>query len=100
MPGVIDVVQIPDGVAVVADTYWHARKARDGLSINWDEGAGAALSSTSRCSAGIRAAAASGEQLLDSRAVGDADAAIARRREGGARPSTPCRCSRMRRWSR
>src|SRR3954469_258769 len=28
MPGVVDVVQIPDGVAVVADTYWHARKAR------------------------------------------------------------------------
>ena len=26
MPGVIDVVQIPDGVAVVADTYWHAKK--------------------------------------------------------------------------
>ena len=30
MPGVVDVVQIPDGVAVVADTYWHAKKARAG----------------------------------------------------------------------
>jgi hypothetical protein len=29
MPGVIDVVQISDGVAVVADTYYHARKARE-----------------------------------------------------------------------
>ena len=28
MPGVLEVVQIPDGVAVVASTYWHARKAR------------------------------------------------------------------------
>ncbi len=26
MPGVKNVVQISDGVAVVADTYWHARK--------------------------------------------------------------------------
>ena len=25
MPGVIDVVQINDGIAVVADTYWHAK---------------------------------------------------------------------------
>ena len=44
MPCVIDVVQIPDGVAVVADSYWHAFKARSGLKVVWDEGAGAALS--------------------------------------------------------
>ena len=30
MPGVIDVVQIPDGVAVVADTYWHAQEGARG----------------------------------------------------------------------
>ena len=43
MTGVIDVVQIPDGVAVVADTYWHAVKAREALSVQWDEGPNANL---------------------------------------------------------
>lgn len=39
MPGVIDVVQAGDhGVAVVADTYWHAKKARDTLAVEWDLG--------------------------------------------------------------
>jgi len=27
MPGVIQVVEVPDGVAVVADSYWHAKKS-------------------------------------------------------------------------
>jgi len=43
MPGVIDVVQIPDGVAVVASSYWQAQKARKNLTVVWDEGAGALL---------------------------------------------------------
>jgi isoquinoline 1-oxidoreductase beta subunit len=38
MPGVIDVVQIPDGVAVVADSYWRAKKARKQLTVQWDAG--------------------------------------------------------------
>lgn len=38
MPGVIDVVQAGDSVAVVADTYWHAKKAREALTVNWDLG--------------------------------------------------------------
>ena len=40
MPGVKHVVQITDGVAVVADTWWQAKQARDALTIVWDEGAG------------------------------------------------------------
>jgi isoquinoline 1-oxidoreductase beta subunit len=44
MPGVIDVVQIDDGVAVVANSYWRAKKAREALDVKWDEGAGANLS--------------------------------------------------------
>jgi isoquinoline 1-oxidoreductase beta subunit len=43
MPGVIDVVQIDDGVAVVANSYWRAKKAREALNVKWDEGAGANL---------------------------------------------------------
>jgi isoquinoline 1-oxidoreductase beta subunit len=43
MPGVVDVVQINDGVAVVAKSYWQAQKARKSLKVQWDEGSGAAL---------------------------------------------------------
>ena len=35
--GVVDVVQIPQGVAVLARDTWSAKKGRDALSINWDE---------------------------------------------------------------
>ena len=45
MPGVKHVVQISDGVAVVADSWWQAKEARDALNITWDEGAGKALDS-------------------------------------------------------
>jgi isoquinoline 1-oxidoreductase beta subunit len=47
MPGVKNVVQITDGVAVVADSWWRAKTARDTLTIQWDEGANKALSSAS-----------------------------------------------------
>jgi len=45
MPGVKHVVQITDGVAVVADSWWRAKTARDTISIQWDEGANKTLSS-------------------------------------------------------
>src|SRR6185436_12303690 len=38
MPGVKHVVRITDGVAVVADSWWQAKQARDALVITWDEG--------------------------------------------------------------
>jgi isoquinoline 1-oxidoreductase beta subunit len=38
MPGVKHVVQIPSGVAVVADNTWNAIQARKALEIQWDEG--------------------------------------------------------------
>jgi isoquinoline 1-oxidoreductase beta subunit len=74
MPGVIGVVQIPDGVAVVADTYWHAKKARETLVVQWDEGAGAALSDKSMLD-GIRAGAPA-DKVLPIKATGDPDAVI------------------------
>ncbi|MEJ2716687.1 MAG: molybdopterin-dependent oxidoreductase [Deltaproteobacteria bacterium] len=43
-PGVKDVVQVPTGIAVVADGFWPASQARDALEITWDEGPGAGLS--------------------------------------------------------
>ena len=75
MPGVIDVVQIPDGVAVIANSWWRANMARKALTIVWDEGAGAALNEKSMLE-GIRAASKSGKPL-PIKAVGDAEAVIA-----------------------
>jgi isoquinoline 1-oxidoreductase beta subunit len=57
MPGVKHVVQISDGVAVVADSWWRAKVARDALDIKWDEGAGKSLNSAGISSA-LKAAAA------------------------------------------
>jgi isoquinoline 1-oxidoreductase beta subunit len=37
MKGVVDVVQIPRGVAVVADNMWRAIKAREAVTVEWDE---------------------------------------------------------------
>ncbi len=45
MPGVRAVVEIPTGVAVVADSYWQAKVAKDALEITWDDGPFAAISS-------------------------------------------------------
>ena len=74
MAGVIDVVQIPDGVAVVADTYWHAKKARESLVVQWDEGAGAALNEKTMLE-GIRSGAPS-DKMIPLKANGDAEVAI------------------------
>ena len=43
MPGVEHVMEVPGGVAVAADTYWHAKKALDALPVEYDPGAGGAL---------------------------------------------------------
>lgn len=45
-PGVKKVVRVGDSaVAVVADTWWHAKSALDALPIEWDEGPHAKVSS-------------------------------------------------------
>ena len=43
--GVRQVIQIPQGVAVLAAGYWQAKKGRDALVIKWDNGPNAGLSS-------------------------------------------------------
>jgi isoquinoline 1-oxidoreductase subunit beta len=73
--GVIDVVQISDGVAVVAISWWQAKKARDLLSIQWDEGAGAALSDASVID-GTRQALKTGKVLEITKPQGDVAAAL------------------------
>lgn len=47
VPGVRHVLQITDGVAVVADTFWAAKKGRDLLDVKWDEGPLAGISTKS-----------------------------------------------------
>jgi isoquinoline 1-oxidoreductase beta subunit len=73
--GVIDVVQISDGVAVVANSWWQAKKARDLLSIQWDEGAGASLSDASVID-GTRQALKTGKVLEITKPQGDVAAAL------------------------
>jgi len=74
MPGVIEVVQIDDGVAVVANSYWRAKKARDTLAVEWDEGPVAKLSNASMMD-GIRKAA-SDQKILNIKKTGDAAGAM------------------------
>jgi isoquinoline 1-oxidoreductase beta subunit len=35
--GVVDVVAIPQGVAVLANDFWSAKKGRDALAVEWEE---------------------------------------------------------------
>jgi isoquinoline 1-oxidoreductase beta subunit len=74
VPGVKDVVQISNGVAVVADNTWSAMQGRRTLSIQWDEGAHANLSSAT-----IRSAMAAMAEKPGAvgRSSGDAAAVIA-----------------------
>ncbi len=44
--GVRDVVQVPTGVAVIADHFWAAKKGRDVLKVTWEPGEHAGLNST------------------------------------------------------
>jgi isoquinoline 1-oxidoreductase subunit beta len=76
MPGVVDVVQINDGVAVVANSYWQAVQARKALKVEWDEGAVAALSSASMLAA-TRKSLVDGKVLAIGKPVGDVKKALA-----------------------
>ena len=44
VPGVVDVVQVPNGIAVLGKHFWSAKQGRDALVIDWDLGAGAKIS--------------------------------------------------------
>jgi isoquinoline 1-oxidoreductase beta subunit len=45
IPGVHKVLQVPTGVAVIADHYWAAKLGRDALKVDWDLGPNAGLDS-------------------------------------------------------
>ena len=75
MPGVLDVVQIPDGVAVVADTYWHACKAREALRSCMGRRRRRQRSTPQPCWPAPRRRAGTGKPLV-LKTVGDPEAAI------------------------
>ena len=76
MKGVKKVLQVGDtAVAVVADTWWHAKTALDALTIVWDEGPNAKVSSASI--ADVLKAGLDAEQAFVGNKSGDAKAALA-----------------------
>jgi isoquinoline 1-oxidoreductase beta subunit len=73
MPGVRHVLQTSSGVAVIADSWWQAKQARDALEIEWDAGPNAKLSSAT-ISAGLKSASTA--KGKDVRVDGDAMGAL------------------------
>lgn len=76
MPGVKRVLRVNDtAVAVVADTWWRAKKAMDALPIVWDEGPNAKVNSAS-IAEHLKSGLSSSDAFADIDA-GDAPRAIA-----------------------
>jgi isoquinoline 1-oxidoreductase subunit beta len=73
--GVRQVVAIDAGVAVVADTFWQAKKGRDLLELDWEDGPGGSLSTPGMRAEYARLAATPGALA---RSDGSADAALSR----------------------
>jgi isoquinoline 1-oxidoreductase beta subunit len=73
--GVVDVVQIPTGIAVLAQDFWSAKVGRDQLEIEWDDSQ-AETGSTGEMMAQYRAL--SDKEGLPARTDGDAAAALSR----------------------
>lgn len=60
VPGVIEVVQIPTGVAVIAKHYWAAQQGRKVLKVEWQHGTGKQLSTTNQAADYKKLAATNG----------------------------------------
>ena len=77
MPGVKHVLKVDDtAVAVVADTWWHAKTALDKLPIVWDDGPNAKVTSASIAEF-LKEGLDSKDGVFAAQKVGDADKAIA-----------------------
>ena len=67
---------LASGVAILADSWWRAKKARDKLVVEWDEGPVAERSSARFAETAARLGPGKGQKVL--RKDGDVDAALAR----------------------
>jgi len=74
IPGVHKVVQVPTGVAVIADHYWAAKLGRDALHVEWDLGPNTGLDSEQLLEQFRKLAATPG---LPASQAGDTEAALA-----------------------
>jgi isoquinoline 1-oxidoreductase beta subunit len=74
IPGVVEVVQVPTGVAVLAEGFWPAKRGRDVLKVEWDE-SGANMLGSEEILAKYRELAK--RPGLPARADGDAKRALA-----------------------
>jgi isoquinoline 1-oxidoreductase subunit beta len=72
--GVKDVVEVTNGVAVVADSFWTAQRGRKALKVVWDEGPVASVTSASIRQGYVAAATQAGQVARND---GDADKALA-----------------------
>lgn len=72
--GVVDVVEIPRGVAVVARDMWSAKKGREALEVTWDESAAEKRGSAQLMK--YYRALARGKEAATAAQVGDADKAL------------------------
>ena len=71
--GVLDVVEVPSGVAVLGKHFWAAKQGRDALVLEWDEGA-FAQASTANLRDEYRKLAATPGAIA--KAAGDVEAAL------------------------
>jgi isoquinoline 1-oxidoreductase subunit beta len=76
LKGVRHVVPLPGAVAVVADNWWRAKQAVDGLPVTWDDGQNGKVSSASIAEFLHGGLAAPEAAVL--RAHGDVDAGLAK----------------------
>jgi isoquinoline 1-oxidoreductase beta subunit len=67
---------LSSGVAILADSWWRAKKARDKLVVEWDEGPVAARSSAEFAKTAAELGPGKGQKVV--RKDGDADAALAK----------------------
>ena len=75
IPGVHKVVQVPTGVAVIADHYWAAKLGRDALKVDWEPGPNAGLDSETLLETFRKLATTPG---LNAGQAGDTKAALAK----------------------
>ncbi|VVP80350.1 Isoquinoline 1-oxidoreductase subunit beta [Pseudomonas fluorescens] len=75
IPGVHKVVQVPTGIAVIADHFWAAKLGRDALKIEWNPGPNAGLDSQALLESFRKLATTPG---INAGQAGDTQAALAK----------------------